>query len=429
MGSASEIQYRLHVDGSDPRVPVTRQTPFPVAVSYGEGQPIVDAFGRLRVSNPVTIFDGRAVRTKNPIVWTEAITGAGTSTLRTNEASVRIATAGSGDKVVRQSRWNIPYQPGKSDLLFQTFAPNGQQTNARKRAGRFNDNNGCFLEWTDTAINFVVRSKATGSVVDTKVEQANWNLDRLDGTGPSRKVLDLNDTQILVVDFEWLGVGRVRFGFVIDGLIFYCHEALHANNGLSTVYMSTATLPIRYEVEQLGAGTAFMDCICASLIREGGEVDPGVPRGRVTASTKSVSPGSPQSLMRLRLDSLDVEGFAKVTGVDAITTTDRGQFKWWLVLNPTFTGGTPASFVDETDSILEYDVTGTGVWNNDGYVVTSGLATTAGGGISLQEDPRANAYALGVGADGAADVLALIVDPLGAGALAFHGCMNWIETP
>lgn len=397
----------------------------------GPGQPIVDAFGRIRVSNPQTLFDGRCLRDKNPIAFVESLSGSATSVHRANEASVRMSVASNSAKVTRQSRWAIPYQPGKSDLIFMTFNPNGKQADITKRVGLFNDDNGVFLEWDGDEVYFVVRSKVSGSVVDTKVKQDDWNIDPMRGLGKQGnglgRTLDLNDTQILVMDIEWLGVGRVRFGFVIDGLIIYAHEALHANNGLQTVYMSTATLPLRYEIEQTNApASGSMDAICCTLIREGGEAEPGVQRGVARTAGTSIASGSPEQVIAIRKDAADIDGFARLANVSAISTGASANFTWYLVLNPTFTGGSAPSWVDVPDSIIEYDIARDGVWDGGGYVVANGVVSNDSGQLSFSRQTRADTLALGALVDGTSDVLALIIDP--ASNATFIGAMDWLET-
>lgn len=404
------------------KVMVTPQTPLPVLPTYGAGAPLIDKFGRVRVSNPQTTFNGFALRDKNPLVWVEEITGGGTSTHQTNKASVRLEVSSDGDRVIRQSRGWIPYQAGKSDLFMFTADPGGQQTNVTKRAGRFDGRNGIFIQLDNDGLSFVVRSYVTGAAVDTKVAQADWNIDRMDGSGPSGITLDPSGTQIFFADFEWLGVGTVSFGFVVDGLLVYCHDQHHANTGLSAVYMSQATLPMRYEISQSGSGSGYMEPICATSIREGGEAEPGNARSVQRGASVAVGSGSPEQIIALRSGSYGV--WSKVTDVSSICTTANGQYEWFLVLNPTFTGGSAASWTAVTGSEIEYDITRDGVWNGGGYVIASGLANTNYGG-SFQRAITADTFALGYSVDGTSDEMALIVNPLSN--LSLRGGVSWLE--
>ena len=204
----------------------------------------VDAFGRVRSSSPYTLFDSQNRYEKNDLFSETTATG-GTVTYDANASTVELnVTTTSGSEVVRQSYRSFSYQPGKGLLTFNTFVMGAAKTRVRMRVGYFNTQNGVFLERADSDVKFVRRTFTSGVAVDVPVLQANWNGDKLDGTGDSGLTLDLTKAQILWSDFEWLGVGSVRCGFVINGQFIICHTFENANN-LDSVYMTTAILPIR----------------------------------------------------------------------------------------------------------------------------------------------------------------------------------------
>ena len=232
----------------------------------------VDAFGRLRVSQPYTLFDSQSRFAADQQYSYVTATG-GTNGYNTNKSSVNLSvTTASGSTSVAQSKRVFPYQPGKSLLTLQTFSMANIRENLRQRVGYFGAQNGVFLEWGPNGITFVIRTYTSGTVDDTRyVAQANWNNDKLDGTGPSGATLDLTKTQILWFDFEWLGVGNVRCGFVINGEYVVCHTFENANIG-TNVYMQTAILPLRYEIATTGAttGAATLQMICSTVSSEAG---------------------------------------------------------------------------------------------------------------------------------------------------------------
>jgi hypothetical protein len=145
----------------------------------------------------------------------------------------------------------MSYQPGKSLLNLNTFVMNAQESGLEQRVGMFDANNGIFFEDTGTAYQIVRRSYTSGSSVDDPILQSAWNGDKLDGTGASGYTLDPTKATIMFADYEWLGMGAVRIGFVIDGRFIVAHTFKNAND-LTTVYMQTANLPIRYEIETTG---------------------------------------------------------------------------------------------------------------------------------------------------------------------------------
>lgn len=231
-----------------------------------------DAFGRLRVSEPYTLFDSynRYVADSQ---FTESTVSGGSSSFSANTASVDMTvTTASAASVVRQTKRVFAYQPGKSLLIYATFVMNASKSGLRQRVGYFNTDNGIFFQVADTTKSFVIRTFTGGSASDARtVNQIDWNGDKLDGTGPSGVTLDVTKTQIFFTDLEWLGVGNVRVGFIINGQYVVCHTFQNANVG-TNVYMQTALLPVRYEITNTSAtaSSSTMKQICSTVISEGG---------------------------------------------------------------------------------------------------------------------------------------------------------------
>jgi hypothetical protein len=234
-----------------------------------------DAFGRLRVSEPYTLFDTQA-RYYDHKQFANSISGTANVVYVSDQSSYQLNVgSANGDSVLRETLKPFPYQPGKSQLTLNTFCMSEPKTNLRQRVGLFDANDGVFFENDGTYNYFVIRSGSTG--VEERVRQDAWNGDRLNGAGgatnPSGIRLYPDRTQIMFADVEWLGVGTVRVGFIIDGAYIICHRFNHANqSGNTKVYMTTASLPIRYEITNTGAttGASMMTQICSSVISEGG---------------------------------------------------------------------------------------------------------------------------------------------------------------
>lgn len=358
-------------------------TSYPALVTLNEpvsiGGTSADAFGRARVSPPVTLFDCQNRYAKNPD-FDEAVSGSATVTYSANESSVLLnVTNASGDKVVRETKRVFAYQPGKSLLVMNTFVMPTTHTNLRCRVGYFGVNNGVFFERAGTALRMVRRTYTSGSPVDNVVAQADWNGDKLDGTGSSGLTLDTTKSQIFWQDFEWLGVGSVRTGFVINGKFIVCHTFNHANI-LASVYMTTAILPIRYEIENTGStdGSRTMKQICSTVISEGGyEKKTVLQTARMTTAATVGTTLVP--LLSLRLDSNRLDSIVIPDGYrvlpSAVAATD---FEIQLVKNATLTG---PSWAQTTSDNVEYDVTASaitgGVVVDSLYVKESNLATSA----------------------------------------------------
>ncbi len=239
----------------------------------------IDAFGRQRVSEGFTLADYKSVYGIDDEMLTSTSGGGSSVAYQANIAAARL-TAGTGatDFALRQSRMYHNYQPGKSQQVLVSFNAYGAVANCNKRVGYFDDRNGIFLQVEgDGTLAFIRRTYVGGSASDAdRVVQANWNVDRCDGTGPSGFDLDPATTQLMFVDFQWLGVGRIRAGFVHNGAFVVAHEFLHSNV-LTTVYWSQPSLPVRCEVRNTAATSvaATLDMICSTVISEGGYAEVG----------------------------------------------------------------------------------------------------------------------------------------------------------
>ena len=199
-----------------------------------------DAFGRLRVSNPLTLFDSSHRYADNSL-WADSITGTAAATFNANEGLMDLTVgSASGDEIIRETIKVFSYQPGKSLLVMNTFVFGTAKANLRQRAGYYGAANGIYFE-REGSVNYMVeRSSVTGAPINTRVAQADWNQDPMDGTGPSGLTLDSSKAQILYLDIEWLGLGTVRTGFIINGAFVPCHNFDHANLVNST-YITTAS--------------------------------------------------------------------------------------------------------------------------------------------------------------------------------------------
>ena len=334
----------------------------------------LDAFSRLRVSSSSTRFDSKLLHGKEPLIWGEKLVGGGAITYVANESGLDLSvTTASGDKAISQSNMRVNYIPGNSLLVLITGNFNSSQSNNTKRTGYFDDKNGLFFQLKDTVLSVCKRSSVSGSPVDTVVTQANWNIDKLDGTGASGITLDITKTQIFIIDFQWLGSGFVRFGFDIDGKIIYVHELNHSNIE-STLYMNNSNLPIRYENENTGA-IASVETFrqqCSTVILEGntdGTIVPGhVDNGITLKSTDDAL----IPLIGIRLKSTRENASVQITKGDIVSTSGANA-RWDLQLNPTVSG-TPV-WVDVPNSSLQVDVAATGI-AVDGYHVAGGYFTS-----------------------------------------------------
>ena len=231
-----------------------------------------DSFGRFRVSEPFTLFDS-SYRYADNGLWATSTASGGTAGFIDNQGLMELTVTGaSNSEVVRETLRVFPYQPGKSLLVMNSFAGT-TVAGVQQRIGYFGAQNGVYFQINgDGTCSFVKRSYTTGAVADTPVLQSAWNGDKLNGTGASGYTLDLTKPQLLWLDFEWLGVGTVRCGFVINEQFILCHSFNWANDpaSTSTTYMTTASLPLRYEIKRISGVGGTLKQICSSVMSEGG---------------------------------------------------------------------------------------------------------------------------------------------------------------
>jgi len=341
-----------------------------------------DAFGRLRVSEPYTMFDSSNRYAIDNQFDTSTVTG-GSITFLPNEAAVRMdVTTASGAEVVRQTYRSMLYQPGKSLLVLATFVMNAAKTNLRQRVGYFGTQNGIYFELNNTTKAFVMRTYVGGSVDNTtrRVEQSAWNGDKLDGTGPSGLTLDLTKPQILWMDFEWLGIGNVRCGFIINGQYIVCHTYQTANVYGTSVYMTTAILPVRYEITNTAAtaSASFLKQICSSVMSEGG-LEPASIDHVAQRTTSLTSVGTTLlPLVSIRLTSTALGAVVLPSSVKVIPTS-ADNFEIQLVKNATLTGASYSAVA--SDANVEFDVAATAMTGGTlvqiDYAASSNQGTTA----------------------------------------------------
>ena len=375
-------------------VAITGQ-PISVTTDPGTGtkSAALDAFGRLRVSNPLTLFDS-SHRYHDNGLWDTATASGGAATFNANQGLVDLTvTTTSGSKVYRETTKVFSYQPGKSLLVMTTFVFNPAKANLRQRAGYYGESNGMYLELDGAGgnvLSFVERSLVSGSLTETRVTQANWNFDKMDGTGPSKMTLDITKAQILWMDIEWLGLGTVRLGFVIDGKFILCHQFHHANFITST-YITTACLPLRYEIENTGttASNSTLKQICSTVLSEGGYELRGLQQGigtPITSPTSLTTAGTYYPIISLRLKTSpnNTDAIVILTALSIMGITNNANYNWRIVASGTTTGGTWTSA--GTNSSVEYNLTGTSF--TDGRILAQGYSSASNQAVTAVDIPK-----------------------------------------
>ncbi len=364
-------------------------------VADGEGSqsvkfadsPTIDAFGRVRVSNPINEFTSEFQYNLHPLFYDAVTASNGSIAHNPNMSAADLTvTTDDGSKAMMQTFEYFRYQPGKSLAIAQTFVMPTQQAGTKMQVGYFDDDNGFFFEVKDAAtVQMVRRTKTSGSVVDDVVLQEDWNHDKLDGTGASGITMDFTKGQILRIDLQWLSLGRVRMCFDVHGQLVLAHEFLAANV-LSVPITTTANLPVRWLIENTAApaSTKTMMAICTSVFNEGGDQSElGHPFGFANGVTTRTISTVPIPILSIRpattLNSITNRVHLRIEEIEILTSKD---VFFQIVYKPTsITNVSWQSPVSH--SSIETDVAGTaiagGVVISDGYI-SGGAANSRGAG-------------------------------------------------
>jgi hypothetical protein len=389
--------------------PAPGYDPWPVegAIVTDPDTAAVDAFGRNRVSDPTTLFAYQHQYDAGEQLWFYNVASAGTYTHLPNEAAV-LLSAGAGPGIVeKQTKQYYRYQPGKSQLIKVTgvIDVSAPQAGDVKEMGYYDSLSGIFVRRNGLDLEIVRREQTTGVVIDHPVLQANWNVDPFDGTGPSGITLDTSKSQILVIDLEWLGVGRVRVGWNIDGKTYWAHFFNNANN-LATVYMQTANLPIRYYVSS-SVGPSEMKAICAAIESEGGfEIEQGTPfcvDNGVTVITCPIAIPTHVISIRPKATFNGLTNRGRILPVTFETYGEANSAHWGLLYDTNVVGG--AWLSADPNSIVEYNVTPASY--SGGQAVECGYIPVSGTGNKARAGQRGGSQDLFL-------YLPLVVDTAGA---------------
>ncbi len=403
----------------------TKENPSYIAINGTN----VDAFGRLRISEPFTLFDSTHRYSDNGL-WATSTSGTASATFVANEGLVDLAVGTtSGDEIVRETNKIFSYQPGKSLLVMNTFVMGTAKAGLRQRVGYYGQDNGFYVERDGTTVYLVERSLVTGAATNTRVAQSSWNQDKLDGTGPSGITLDMSKAQILYMDIEWLGLGTVRMGFVINGVFVPAHNFDHANL-VTTTYITTASLPLRYEMRNT-AGTASSSTlkqVCSTVISEGGYSLSGLQQAigtPITSPTSLATAGTFYPVVSLRLKTTRLDAIIVLTAASILALTNNVNYEWRVVAAGTTTGGTWVSA--GTNSGVEYNLTGTSF--TGGRILASGYTQGSNQGSSTIDILKAALFANQLERNGltSSPYELTLIAAASSNSATIHASLDWEE--
>lgn len=363
----------------------------------------LDAFRRLRVSNPLILFNSQFTYDLAPIILEQITNGTGatiTHDSTNRQALMTFSSTPTGGKAYMQSYEYLPYQPGRSQLILLTFNMIAGVANTLKFAGYSDGTNGIEFQLNGTTPQFVVYSASSSG--NETVTQSSWNLDKLDGTGTSGLTLDVSRTQILVIDVQALYAGRVRIGFDMGGEITYCHEFLHANL-FSSPYIQTANLPVRCGMTCTGTVSTTMNFICGAVISEGGSEDINVFGYTFQQDSGAISVGTGGTHMLSLRPKTTFNGIANRTRVAYIDVeiynSGNQAIQWQLCIGQAISGTTTYNAANSTYSSSEYNILGT-LSGSPAIVIDGGYIAASGGAKAVTNTAIISRYPITLDAAG-----------------------------
>jgi hypothetical protein len=375
----------------------------------------LDAFGRLRVSNITTLLDVTHKYDKAPKIMDEEVSAGSTSTYISSGSCVEMVVGGVNGYVVRQSKTKATYQPGKSQIFEASFSNFNLQSGVTKRVGYFTSTTASTFNTNFDG--FFLESDGTTSVISfqiwrggTNIYSANTSSWSTDEINPSS--IDWSLTNLMFVDFQWLGVGRVRFGMVLNGITYIFSEYTAANN-LGTVYMESPNKPIRYEARTTGSTGTFRE-ICSQVSSEGA-INRITNRFVVssTGTTSMVTAGTKYAYIGIK-PNIGYEDVSILAKQISIINTSNDNYLLTLEINPTISGA--YSFTTNNDtSILQSLGDGSQTVTTSG-VILIGFIGEAGAQALSSITIEDNGINPGLNIDGTQDELWVCITPLTANA-------------
>lgn len=271
-GNQVQAQVMHLADEDNPSYMVAVDESGAMYTRFAEGKPQLDSFGKLRVSGVTVLGDYTFKEGLLPGLFAARRVGAANiSHNDTVHCAVLSNTTASGDVVAFTSNVYHHYFPGISQLSVMTVAcGDAGKAGLTRRWGYFDANNGFMFAQVNGVLRVQVRSDRSGSVsLISDVAQADWNTDKLDGTGPSGMVISPLDDNIFWIDVQWLGAGRIRFGTYYRGQRVVCHEYYHDGNG-GLPHSTSGSLPLCFAQANTAntASSSEMRVWCGSVLTE-----------------------------------------------------------------------------------------------------------------------------------------------------------------
>ncbi|MBC2728518.1 hypothetical protein [Desulfosporosinus sp.] len=350
--------------------------------------PAVDSqFNELRVARKFPIVELTSVYGVSELRDVVITTGGGTVTNDATEYSVS-TTASGVDSAILESALRGRYEPGfAGEAGIGVRIPTAPAGTQIARWGMFDDENGAFFGSTSTNIFVAIRRGG----VETVINQSAWNVDPLDGTGPSGATLSLAEGNIYEVVFTWYGYGIIEFRVVLPDPTTLAQEVItvHRFSPTGETSIVDPNQPLRAEIDNAGTATSFDLFVGGRQYNIIGKYNPTI---RITSERRTISDvtttltpvisftrkaefpaGSGRAnSVEVSLEEIDIIGTVELAYQVLLGGTLDGAF----VNYPTAT-----TIIPNAETALLVNTTSTTI--TGGQVVFQGLTSGGGGGTRV----------------------------------------------
>ena len=327
----------------------------------------------LRTDIPKSAFGLARITAETPVVQNDFIYGISTQyvdagasnngivpTSSNNIALLNTGTSSNAYVYIHTKRF-ARYRPGQGMNVYMTGVFNAGVANSQQLLGCGNVTDGLFFGYNGTQFGIMHRS----NTVDEWTPQTQWNLDKMDGDGVSRQLLDPTKGNVYRITFQWLGFGAITF-MIEDsdtGDFVPVHRIAYANKNV-VPSMRNPSFPLTWIAQNLGNTTPItLKAVCCAAFVEGPKNMLGSTFG--IDNTKTVSSTTVLANVLTIYNRPTYQSIAHYIPLFvrmlSVGTDGTKNCVVYLVKNATI-GGTP-SFIDisSVNSVSQYDTTGTSV--------------------------------------------------------------------
>jgi len=336
------------------------------------------AFGELEVVEPTPVVQADFIYNINADMVDTTVTGSGTVTQASSMAVLQTTATTNSSAMIETKRF-LKYRPGqgchvRGTALFTTGVAGSEQL-----FGAGDDVDGLFFGYNGTSFGVMTRNNS----VDTWVAQADWNGDKMDGTGgssnPTGQNLDMTKGNVYQINFQWLGFGLIEFAIedANTGRFVPVHQVRYANAN-TVPSLLNPSFPILWSVENTTNNTniTLKGASCVGEIE--GKIEYLGPTNAIGNSKTGVTTALTNILtIRNKSTYQTITNRTPINLLKYSVSVDGNKPAEFQLVKNTTLGGTPSyTDISTNTSVVDYDTAGTTI--TGGQVIDFGTLGATG---------------------------------------------------